>query len=140
MLDDSNNKMLDIDRSILISDMTLAAILDLTTEIEAYERMYPEKSEDEVLKLIRSKRWYYVSKTPEFASWSDWFVIMVMNGVCENLSFYQIKISNEEQKFVENLIYKMMNEFLCWKSKGGYYRQRIGLENISSHTLLCENY
>ena len=136
----SKIETLDIDRSTLISDITTATILDLTCEIEAYERLYPEKSEDEVLKLIRSKRWYYVSKTSEFASWSDWFVIMIMNGVCENLSFYKIKISNEEQKFVENLIYRMMNEFPCWKSKGGYYRQRIGLENISSHTLLCENY
>ncbi len=56
----SKNEMLDIDRSTLISDMTMATILDLTNEIEAYERMYPEKSEDEVLKLIRFKRWYYV--------------------------------------------------------------------------------
>lgn len=122
--------MLDIDRSTLISDMTMAAILDLTTEIEAYERMYPEKSEDEVLKLIRSKRWNYVTKTPEFQTWSDWFEIMVMNGVCENLSFYKTRMSNEEQKFVENLIYKTMDEFPCWKSRGGYYRQRIGFRQF----------
>jgi hypothetical protein len=126
----SKSETLDIDRSTLISDMTMAAVLDLTTEIEAYERMYPEKSEDEVLKLIRSKRWYYAAKRPELASWNDWFVIMVINGVCENLSFYQIKISDEEQKFVENLIYKIMNEFPCWKSKGGYYRQRIGFRQL----------
>ena len=52
------HEMLDIDRSTLITDMTMATILNLTDEIEAYERMYPEKSEDEVVKVIRSKRWY----------------------------------------------------------------------------------
>lgn len=130
MLHDSNNKMLDIDRSTLISDMTIATILDLTDKIEAYERMYPEKSENEVLKLIRSKRWCFVAKTPELTSWSDWFVIMVMNGVCENLSFYEIKMTDEESKLVENLIYKAMDEFPCWKSRGGYYRQRIGFRQF----------
>jgi hypothetical protein len=128
----SKSETFDIDRSTLISDMTMAAILDLTTEIEAYERMYPEKSENQVLKLIRSKRWYYVSKTPEFASWRDWFVIMVINGVCENLSFYRIKMADEEYRLVENLIYKTMSEFPCWKSKGGYYRQRIGFRQLVS--------
>ena len=126
----SKNEILDIDRSTLISDMTMATILDLTNEIEAYERMYPEKSEDEVLKLIRFKRWYYVDKIPELTSWSDWFVIMVMNSVLENLSFYQIKMSNEEQKLVENLIHRKMDEFPCWKSRGGYYRQRIGFRQF----------
>jgi hypothetical protein len=130
MPSDSKNEMLDIDRSTLISDMTMATILDLTNEIEAYERMYPEKSEDEVLKLIRSKRWYYVSKIPEFQTWSDWFLIMVMNGVCENLSFYQIKMTDEEFKLIKNLIYKTMDEFPYWKSKGGYYRQRIGFRQF----------
>jgi hypothetical protein len=110
--------------------MTMATILDLTNEIEAYERLYPEKSEDEVLKLIRSKRWYYVSKTPEFQTWSDWFVIMVMNSVLENLSFYQIKMADEEIKMVKNLIYKTMDEFPYWKGKGGYYRQRIGFRQF----------
>lgn len=114
--------MLEIDRPTLISDMTIAAILDLTTEIEAYERMYPEKSEDEVLKLIRSKRWYFVNKIPELPSWCGWFVIMVMNGVWENLSFYQIKMADEEIKMVKNLIYKTIDEFPYWKGKGSYYR------------------
>jgi hypothetical protein len=132
MAGDSKSETLDIDRSTLISDMTMAAILDLTTDIEAYERIYPEKSEDEVLKLILSKRWYYVSKTPEFAFWSDWFVIIVMNGVWENLSFYKIKITDEESRLVKNLIYKTMDEFPCWKSRGGYYRQRIGFRQFAT--------
>ncbi len=126
----SKNEILDIDRSTLISDMTMATILDLTNEIEAYERMFLERSEDEVLKLILSKRWCFVAKISELTSWSDWFSIMVMNGVCENLSFYKIKISNEEYKSVENLIHKKMDEFPCWKSRGGYYRQRIGLRQF----------
>jgi hypothetical protein len=132
MLHDSLNKVLEIDKPTLISDMTIAAILDLTTEIEAYERMYPEKSEDEVFKLIRSKSWYYVAKIHELASWSDWFKIMVINGICENLSFYKIRMSNEEQKNVENLIHKQMDEFPCWKSRGGYYRQRIGFRQFAT--------
>ncbi len=128
----SKHEMLEIDKPTLISDMTIAAILDLTTEIEAYERMYPEKSEDEVLKLIRSKSWYYVTKIPELASWNDWFVIMVTNSVRERLSFYQIKMTDEESEFVETLIYKTMDEFPCWKSRGGYYRQRIGFRQFAT--------
>ena len=130
MPNNTKNEMLDIERSTVISDMTIATIIGLTNEIEAYERMYPEKSEDEVLKLIRSKRWYYVPKMPELPSWCDWLLIMAMNGVWENLSFYQIKMTDEEQKFIENLIYKTMDEFPGWKSQGGYYRQRIGFRKF----------
>ncbi len=132
MLDVSKSKMTDIDRTTVISDMTMATILDLSNEIEAYERLYPEKSEDEVLKFIRSKRWYYVSKIPELTSWRDWFLIMVVNGVRENLSFYQIKMTDEEYKSVEDFIYKTMDDFPGWKSKGGYFRQRIGFRKFES--------
>jgi len=60
MLDISNNEMTEY-RTSVIWTMTTVSIVDLTNEIEGYERMNPEKSEDEVLKLIRSKRWSYLN-------------------------------------------------------------------------------
>jgi len=57
---------------------------------------------------------------------------MAMNGVWERLAFYKIKMTDEEYKSVENLIYKTMDEFPGWKSKGGYFRQRIGFRKFES--------
>jgi hypothetical protein len=63
-------------------------------------------------------------------SWRDWFVIMTMNRVRESLKYYKYKVTDDELKHVEILIYKTMDEFPAWKSKGGYYRQRIGFRKF----------
>lgn len=130
MHDYSENELFDGEREAIIDGMTLAEIYDLTNEIEAYERKYPDKSEDEVIKLVMSKRWYYVPKMPDFPSWRDWFVIMTMNRVRESLKYYKYKVTDDELKHVEILIYKTMDEFPAWKSKLGYYRQRIGFRKF----------
>jgi hypothetical protein len=122
--------MLDEERAAIISDMTMAAIVDLTNEVEAYERLYPDKSEEDVLKLVLSKRWYYFHKLPEFPFWTDWFVAMALSRAIENISSYNFNLTFEEKKLVENLIHKTMDEFPAWKSNGGYYRQRIGFRRF----------
>jgi hypothetical protein len=123
MHDYLNKNMLDEEKKAIIECTTMAAIVDLTSEVEAYERKYPDKSEEEVLKLVLSKRWYHLHKLPEFPFWTDWFVAMAFSRAIENISGYNFKLTFEEKDFVENLIYKTMDELPAWKSKGGYYRQ-----------------
>ena len=48
----------------VIQALTIGLIIDLTYEIEGIERENPSMSDDEVLELILSKKWYYVSKVP----------------------------------------------------------------------------
>jgi hypothetical protein len=129
MCDYSNNNMLDEERKAIVEQSTMAAIMALTNEIEAYERKYPDKSEEEVLKLGLSKRWYYFHKLPEFPFWRDWFIAMAFSRAIENISSYELTF--EEKNFIENLINKTMDEFPAWKSKGGYYRQRIGFRKFN---------
>ena len=96
-------------------------------QIEAYERRYPSFSEDGVLKLIRCKPWADLPKEPEFPTWRDWFLTMTKKKVREPLSFHEIEMTEAEHEYFEALIYRIMNEFLAWKSRGGYYRWRIGV-------------
>jgi hypothetical protein len=131
MCDYSNNNMLDEERKAIVEQSTMAAIMALTNEIEAYERKYPDKSEEEVLKLGLSKRWYYFHKLPEFPFWRDWFIAMAFSRAIENISSYEFELTFEEKNFIENLINKTMDEFPAWKSKGGYYRQRIGFRKFN---------
>jgi hypothetical protein len=118
------------EKKAIIECTTMAVIVDLTNELEAYERKYPDKSEEEVLKLVLSKRWYHLQKLPEFPFWRDWFIAMAFSRAIENISGYNFKLTFEEKKLVENLIYKTMDKFPAWKSKGGYYRQRIGFRKF----------
>ena len=113
-------------RESLISDMTIAAVIDQTNKIEAYERRYPSLSEDEVLKLIRSKPWNEWPEEPEFLMWRDWFLLMTMKEVRESLKSHEIEMTEAERDYTETLICNTMDDFPAWKSRGGYYRQRIG--------------
>jgi len=119
-------------RATLISDMTIAAIVDLTSEIEAYERRFPSLSEDKVLKIIRCKPWTDWPEEPEFPTWSDWFLVITMKEVRESLKFHDIEMTEAEHECVEALIYDIMDDFPAWKSRGGYYRQRIGFRKQNS--------
>ena len=130
MNDDSNEKLLDEERKTIISNATMTAIITLTNEIEGYTRQYSDKAEDEALEYIRSKEWVCTAETPEFHTWRDWFVIMTLNRVRGYLKCYQYKMTTDEANLVKNLIYKTMDEFRFWKSKGGYYSYRIGFRKF----------
>jgi hypothetical protein len=115
MCDYSNNNMLDEERKAIVEQSTMAAIMALTNEIEAYERKYPDKSEEEVLKLGLSKRWYYFHKLPEFPFWRDWFIAMAFSRAIENISSYEFELTFEEKNFIENLMikYNFMGKWFC---------------------------
>ena len=108
----------------VIQALTIGVIIDLTYEIEGIERENPSMSDDEVLELILSKKWYYVSKVPELLCWSDWFVIIAMQRVKEYFCREKYRLTGKEIRIVENVIYEMMDKFLSWKTG------RIGVDFI----------
>ena len=108
----------------VIRDLTVGVIIDLTYEIEGIERENQSMSDDEVLELILSKNWYYVSKVPELPCWSEWFVIIAMQRVKEYFCREKYRLTEKEIRIVENVIYEMMDEFLSWKTG------RIGVDFI----------
>jgi len=100
----------------VVQALTIGVIMDLTYEIEGIERENPSMSEDEVLELILSKNWYYVSKVPELPCWSEWFVIIAMQRVKEYFCREKYRLTGKEIRIVENVIYEMMDKFLSWKT------------------------
>lgn len=132
MSDDSNKELIDEEMTTDILDITMAAIIYLIDEIEGYTIQYPKKSKDEVLELIRSKEWIYVSKKPEFLTWRDWFVMIAVNRIIQCLKWRRDKITEEQIKHVENLIYETMDDFENQKSRGKYNIYRIGFRKFES--------
>ena len=132
MSDDSNKEIMDEERKTIISNATMTAIITITNEIEGYMRQYLDKGEDEALRWVRSKEWFCSSEKPEVPTWRDWFFVITMNRVRGHLKCYQFKMTTDEVNLVTNLIFKTMDQFLFWKSKGGYYSYRIGFGKFES--------
>ena len=131
---DSENGWVQGEDESVIQALTIGVIRDLTCEIEGIERENPSMSQDEVLEVILSKNWYYVSKIPELPCWNDWFVIIAMQRVKEYFCREKYRLTEKEIKIVENVIYEMMDEFRSWKNSGGFYRHRIGYVNRKLRT------
>ena len=95
---DDNLNMEDADeyRKSIINSETIAAICHLIIGIDMYVERYLDMSDDEILELIQSEPYCHISKTPDFPTCSDRFIILALHIVIKRMELYKIEMTEEE--------------------------------------------